>query len=326
MAPRRSAWLVPLCLATLYTVWGSTYLAQRVALAGFAPLRMAALRFLIAGAVLYVPLRLAGAPAPTRAEWRAVVASTLPLTVTGMGVAALALRQVPSGLAALLFGSVPLWASVFDRLWGGRLSRGEAAGLALGFAGVALVSLRGGLGGDPLGAALVLVAAASYSFGSVATRRLAIPAGALGTAAQMLLGGAVLLAVSVAVGEPPSMPAPRALFAMGYLVVFGSIVSYTAYGYVLRHARPSLSTSHAFVNPIVALALGAWLGGERFTRVDLAGLALVLGAVALVARSRPRPAASTPANASSVSSSSSSPQRPLADSSASPWAPVGRSS
>ncbi len=292
MAPPRRAPLVPLCLGVLYTVWGSTYLAQRVAIEGFAPLQMAALRFLAAGALLYTALRWRGAPAPTPAEWRAAAVSALPLVVTGMGAAALALERVPSGLAALLFASVPLWASLFDRLWGGRLRRAEIAGLALGFCGVALVSLRGGLGRDPLGAALLLGAAASYALGCAATRRLALAPGVLGTATQMLAGGAALLALSLAAGERAPAPGPRALLAMAYLVAFGSLLAYSAFGYLLRNARPALATSYAFVNPIVALALGAGFAGERFAPTDFAGLALVLGAVGLVAfGARPRPPA-----------------------------------
>jgi drug/metabolite transporter (DMT)-like permease len=290
MAPPRRGWLIPLCLATLYTVWGSTYLAQRVAIEGFAPLHMAGTRFAVAGALLYAFLRLRGAPAPSAAGWRAAALSALPLMGAGMGLAACALKRVPSGLAALLFASVPLWTSLIDRLWGGRIRRIESAGLALGFAGVALVSVRGGLGKDPLGAVLMLTAAASYSLGCVATRRLDLPKGALGTAAQMLVGGAALLTASFALDEPPPALTPRSLAAMAYLVGFGSLLSYTAFGYLLRNARPALATSYAFVNPIVALALGAWLADERLTPPDLVGLALVLGAVALVAFGARKPA------------------------------------
>ncbi|HEU4407329.1 MAG TPA: drug/metabolite exporter YedA [Polyangiaceae bacterium] len=289
MVPPRRAWLAPFCLATLYTVWGSTYLAQRVAIEGFAPLRMAGLRFVVAGSLLYAVVRRRGAPAPSLAQWRGAAASALPLLVTGMGVAACALKRIPSGLGALLFASVPLWTSVFDRLWGGRLRRAEIAGLALGFAGVALVSSRGNLGQDPLGAALMLAGAASYALGCVATRRLALPEGALGTAAQMLVAGPALLAASFALGEPPQAPTPRSLFAMAYLVAFGTLLAYTAFGYLLRNARPALATSYAFVNPVVALALGAGLAGERLASADLVGLALVLGAVALVAFAARRP-------------------------------------
>ena len=299
-AERRRTLLTLVSLAVLYTVWGSTYLAQRVAVSSFAPLQMAGLRFLVAGGLLYGFLRARGTPAPTSKEWRAVVLSAVPLLVTGMGAAAVGIKRVPSGLAALVFGSVPLWTSLIDRLWGGKLRRSEIAGLAIGFAGVALVSLRGGLAADPIGALILLGAASSYALGCVATRRLGLPAGIMGTAAQMLTGGALLAGISVASGEPLVAPSARALGAMAYLVVLGSLLAYVAFGYLLRTVRPALATSYAFVNPIVALALGAALAGERFTRADLGGLALVLCAVGLVAAGARRGAPSVePAAAAS---------------------------
>lgn len=283
LAERRRAILVFVSLGVLYTVWGSTYLAQRVAVSSFPPLQMMALRFLVAGGLLFGWLRARGTPAPTPAQWRAAALSALPLLVTGMGAAAVGIKRVPSGLAALMFGSVPLWTSLVDRLWGGQLRRAEVLGLFAGFAGVALVSLRGGLSGDPAGALILLGAAASYSLGAVATRRLPLSPGIQGTASQMLAGGAMLMGLSLAAGERFSTPTPRAAFALGYVTVLGSLVAYVAFGYLLRTVRPALATSYAFVNPIVALALGALLAGERVTAVDLLGLLLVLSAVGMVA-------------------------------------------
>jgi drug/metabolite transporter (DMT)-like permease len=273
---------VPLCLFVLYTVWGSTYLAQRVAMETLGPLQMASARFIAAGALLYGALRLAGTAAPTRRQWQAALASALPLMVTGMGTAAVGLQRVPSGLAALVFGAVPLLASCFDLLWGGRMRRSEGLGLAVGLSGVALVSLRGGLSAEPTGALLLLAAATSYAFGSVATRRLGIAPGVMGTASQMLLAGVILGGGALLREGLPALPSPRSAVALGYLTVMGSVVAYAAFGYLLRAVRPSLATSYAFVNPIVALALGHALGGEAFSPVDLAGLALVLSAVALL--------------------------------------------
>lgn len=281
MSPRRP-YLLPLCLGILYVVWGSTYLAQRVAVAGIPPLRMAAVRFLVSGGLLYAGLRVTGTPAPSRAAWRAAAVSALPLMVTGMGTAAVALARVPSGLAALVFGSVPLWTALFDRISGGRLRRLEVAGLAVGFAGVALVASRGALRADPLGAALIVLAAASYALGCVMTRRAPLAPGVMGTASQMIAGGSILAIASVARGEPFSVPDARAVGALAYLVVLGSLVAYTAFGWLLKNTRPALATSYAYVNPVVALALGVALGGERPAPTDYAGLALVLAAVALV--------------------------------------------
>src|SRR5262249_7289115 len=122
---RRRSVLVLVSLGVLYTVWGSTYLAQRVAMAAFPPLQMAGLRFVVAGGLLYAVMRARGAPAPAAVEWRAAAVSAVPLLVTGMGAAAVGIKRVPSGLAALVFGSVPLWTSLIDRIWGGRLRRIE---------------------------------------------------------------------------------------------------------------------------------------------------------------------------------------------------------
>lgn len=274
--------LLPLCLGVLYVVWGSTYLAQRIAVAGIPPLRMAALRFLISGGLLYAGLRAGGAPSPTWSAWRAATLSAVPLMVTGMGTAAVAMARVPSGLAALVFGSVPLWTALFDRLSGGRLRRLEIAGLGLGFAGVALVAARGALRADPAGAALVVFAAASYALGCVATRRAPLAPGLMGTASQMLAGGTILALASLARGEAFSVPDARAAGALVYLVVLGSLLAYSAFGWLLKNARPALATSYAYVNPVVALALGVAFGGERPASTDYAGLGLVLGAVALV--------------------------------------------
>jgi drug/metabolite transporter (DMT)-like permease len=280
---RRRLVTTALCLGVLYTVWGSTYLAQRVALGSFPPLFMAGLRFILAGIPLYAVLRLRGAAAPTWAELRAAALAAMPLMVFGMGGAAVALQRVPSGLAALVFGSVPLWTSLFDWLCGGKIRRVEIGGLTLGLAGVLVVSTRGALRADPVGAAMIVAAAASYAFGCVATRRLKLPGGVLGTAAQMTAGGVMLLLASFARGERVIAPSAGAVAALGYLVVFGSMLAYSAFGYLLRNTRPALATSYAYVNPMMALALGVALAGERVTRADLVGLALVLAAVALVA-------------------------------------------
>ena len=292
---RRRALTTALSLGVLYTVWGSSYLAQRLAIVSFPPLFMAGVRFVAAGVPLYFVLRLGGAAKPTRLELRAAALASLPLIVFGMGGAAIALQRVPSGLAALVFGSVPLWTCLFDWMLGGRPRRLELLGLALGLAGVLVVSMRGALRADPLGAAMIVASAASYAFGCVVTRRSKLPAGVLGTAAQMTAGGVVLLAASFARGEHVVAPSGVSTAAMVYLVVCGSMLGYSALGYLLRNTRPALATSYAYVNPIVALALGAALAGEQVTRADLAGLGLVLGAVAVMAlgsrRESVRPAA-----------------------------------
>ncbi|MEO7327510.1 MAG: drug/metabolite exporter YedA [Minicystis sp.] len=301
----RSSLRIALCLLVLYLVWGSTYLVQRIALGGFPPLRMAGLRLGIAGALLYVGLRARGASAPTAPQWRAASLSSFFFLVIGMGGAAVALQRVPSGVAALVFASMPLWAAFFDRLWGGRLTRTELSGLLLGFVGVLLVALRGALRADPWMAALLLGASASYAFGSVLTRRTALPPGPIGTATQLLTAGAMLLLISAASGEQGRTLSTASVLALAYLIFFGSMLAYSAFGYLLRHARPALATSYSYVNPIIALGLGATLGGESITRTDVLGLMVVLAAVALVGFGarldrQPLPAASSLRSSSSA--------------------------
>lgn len=282
---RRKARTVALCLAVLYTVGGSTYLAQRVAVTGFPPLRMAGIRFLVSGALLYAALRARGAEAPSARQWATAALSAIPLIALGMGGIAVAVQRVPSGLAALVFGTVPLWTALFDRLRGGRLARAEIAGLFVGALGVTLVSSRGALRADPTAAAVLLAAAASHALGCVLTRRLPLPAGIIGTATQLVSGGALLLAASALAREGERAPSPSraSVLALVYVIVLGSMVVYSAFGYLLRNARPALATSHAYVQPLVALGLGATLGRERFGGADLLGLSCVLTAVALVA-------------------------------------------
>lgn len=214
--------------------------------------------------------------------------------VFGMGTAAYALKRVPSGLGALVFGAVPIFTSLFSRVLGRKLSVMECVGLAIGIAGVGCVSLRGGLADNPFGAGLLLVSASFYALGCLLTARLRLAAGAMGTASQMLFAGVVLLAASAALGESWERPSRSSLFAFGYLVVFGSMIAYTALGYLLRTVRPALATSYAFVNPIVALALGRGMANEPLTRADVIGLSLVLFAVALIARGKRAPAEERP--------------------------------
>lgn len=271
-------------LAVLYLVWGSTYLAQRVALESVTPLQLGASRFLVAGSLLYAVARLGGARAPTGRELGAALLAALPLLVLGMGAAAFALRRVPSGLGALVFGAVPLVATLIDGLGVERRapSARELCGLALGGGGVALAAARGGLRADPGGAALLCLAALCYAVGAVATKRLPLPPGLVAPASQMVMAGGVFALASALSGETPTVPTPRALVALAHLVLPGSVVAYAAFAFLVRTERPSLATSYAFVNPLVAIGLGAALGREIVRPADLLALGLVLAAVWLV--------------------------------------------
>jgi drug/metabolite transporter (DMT)-like permease len=165
--PRRGTLVTLLCLATLYGVWGSTYLAIRLALTSFAPLEMASIRFLCAGGLLYLLLRWRGSRAPTARELRSCTTIGFLMMVVGLGGATLAMTRVSSGVAALVFGSVPIWTALFERALGSRLRLQEGAGMCLGFAGLCLVAARGQLRAEPFAAALLATAAASYALGCV---------------------------------------------------------------------------------------------------------------------------------------------------------------
>jgi drug/metabolite transporter (DMT)-like permease len=268
-------------LGILYFVWGSTYLGIRLALPAFPPLLLAGLRFVLAGGALYLALRLRGAPHPPRATWAA--GGLVGLLLVGANALVSAAEQwVSSGVTAVVVASVPLWVGVASALAGERPSRGEWLGIAVGLAGVALLQTGGDLRGSPLGAALLVLSTWCWAAGSIAARRLPMAAGLMASAVEMLVGGGVLLAAGLARGDriAPHPPA-GALLAFAYLVVFGSLVAFTAYGFLLRRVRPALATSYAYVNPAVALGLGM-LFGERPPPQAFAALALVVAGVALV--------------------------------------------
>jgi drug/metabolite transporter (DMT)-like permease len=281
--------LVPLALVSLYLVWGSTYLAIRIAVASYPPFLMAAVRFLCAGLALYAFLRWRGMPAPSRRQWLNSTAAGVMLLGFGNGLVCFAEQSVASGLAAVAVASMPLFAAVFGGLYGSWPRRMEWLGLGIGFAGVILLNLGGSMKGAPLGAIALVVAALSWAFGSVWSKRRDMPPAAMNTAAQMLTGGGVLLLFALAIGERlPAAPPASATFALVYLAVAGSLVGFSAYLYLLHTVRPALATSYAYVNPPVAVLVGALFGGEAVHPFDVAAMAVILAGVALITLARDR--------------------------------------
>jgi drug/metabolite transporter (DMT)-like permease len=279
--------LVPLALVALYFVWGSTYLAIRVALESYPPFLMAGTRFLVAGGALYAFLRWRGMPAPTRTQWiNSAITGTLLLGM-GNGLVCYAEQSVASGLAAVAVAAMPLFAAVFGGLYGQWPRRMEWLGLAVGFAGVVLLNLGGSMTGAPLGAIALLIAAMSWAFGSVWSRRRNMPPAAMNTAAQMLAGGTVLFVGALLFGERyPAMPSMASTLALGYLAVAGSLIGFTAYLYLLNTVRPALATSYAYVNPPVAVLVGAMFAGEAIHAFDVVAMIVILGGVGLIALAR----------------------------------------
>jgi len=274
--------LVWAALLTVYVVWGSTYFGIRIAIDSLPPLGMLGIRFLIAGLLLYGVLRLRGVPAPTQPEWRAsaVVGSLLLTAATGM--VALAERDVSSSVTALVLAVIPLFGALFARWWGERTSRREWWGIGLGLLGILLLNL-GDLRTTPLGAGLLILAALCWSLGSLWGKHLPLPPGLMGSAAEMLVGGLLLTLLSLVTRESWHAPTAASLWALAYLVVFGSLLAYSAYVYLLAHVRPALAMSYAYVNPVVAVVLGVGFGGELLSGLGWAALVVILAGVVLVA-------------------------------------------
>lgn len=281
--------LIPLALVALYVIWGSTYLGIRYALQSYPPFLLAGVRFLGAGVALFGFLRWRGVAVPTPRQWRNAAVTGVLLLGFGNGLVCFAEETVSSGIAAVAVASMPLFAALFSGMYGQWPNRREALGLAVGFVGVVVLNLGSGLAGSRVGALALIVAAMSWAFGSAWSKRQDMPAGPMNTAAQMLCASVALLGVGYASGERlPEHPAVRATLAAIYLAVFGSIVAFSAYLYVLKHARPALATSYAYVNPPVAVLFGVLLAGEHVGPFDLAGMAIILVGVGVITLARQR--------------------------------------
>jgi drug/metabolite transporter (DMT)-like permease len=284
----------------VYLIWGSTYLAIRFAIETIPPFTMAGLRFLVAGGVLFAWARLSGAPAPTRAQWRdgAVVGALLLLG--GNGAVVWAEQWVASGLVSVLVATVPLWMVLLDWLWAGAERPRPAAwfGLAWGLFGVWLLTggIGDGLRDGPwlMGVLVVLAGALCWAFGSILARQAHLPPRPrMATAVQMLAGGMLLTGAAAVAGEwgswDPAATSLKSLAALAYLVVFGAVVAYAAYIWLLRVSTPGRVATYAYVNPVVALLLGWALADEPLTSRTLIAAAVILSAVVLLNLvSRPR--------------------------------------
>jgi drug/metabolite transporter (DMT)-like permease len=297
--PSVAAWV---SLLIVWLVWGSTYLAIKVGVETIPPLLLAAARNLVAGLIMF-PLALrsrrAGARAPgatgpswpSWAEWRGCAIVGVLLLVAN-GAVGIGEKTVPSGLAALLVATVPLWLLGIDAgLNHARLGLAPLAGLALGLAGVALLSGLGRRsdGFSMVGVVIILGAAAMWALGTIMARRVTIPASpALASGMQLLSGGIVLTVLSAVAGEFGSLRLAQvsagSWFALGYLIVMGSIVAFSAYGIAVRALPTATVATYAYVNPVIAVLLGTLILNERLTPVMFGGGALIVGAVVLVVR------------------------------------------
>lgn len=282
---------VALALASVYLVWGSTYLAIRVGLEGYPPFLMGSLRFIAASLAFYAFLRWRGHAPPTRAQWKNAAIMGFFMMLMGNGMVNFAEQTVSSGLAAIAVASMPLWAALFGVMRRQHPSRGEWLGLVIGFIGVVWLNAGSQLRGSPAGMVALLLAPIAWAWGSVWSRGRDLPAPFMSTAAQMLCGGVAMGVLALVLGERfTGVPPLRATLAVGYLAAFGSIIGFSAYIWLLHHVRPALATSYAYVNPPIAVLLGAVLLGERFSVHALGAMAVILGGVILITFSKARAA------------------------------------
>nr|HEX4319069.1 drug/metabolite exporter YedA [Kofleriaceae bacterium] len=282
-------------LAAVYLIWSSTYLAMRVAVAELPPLLMASVRFLAAGTVMFALARRAGAKWPGWRRALRIAGPGIPLFVGGNGLVAIAETSVSSGGAAVVCATMPLWVGVFSAFLGERPSAREWLALALGFAGVLVLIGSPSLDSDPLHVGVLLASPPLWALGSMWARRAPKPSDGAATrgdalltpALQMLLGGVTLIAGGLVTGETfPASASTSAWLCVAYLGVFGSIIGFTAYAWLLRNARPVVATSYAFVNPVLAVLIGAALYGEPLAWTTAVANALIVAAVVLALRKR----------------------------------------
>ncbi len=290
---RPPTWKVLLAFAIIYFVWGSTFLAIRVGVREVPPFLLAGMRFLVAGVVLYAWARARGVPAPTAREWRGATLLAVLIFVMDYGLLFWAERRVPSGIAAVMLATIPVFMTLSEILVvkTQRLTGRLAMALLLGIGGVAvLVNHSASFGDAPidtLGACALLFAAISWSIASALSRKLPSPAvKAMSSAAQMFAGGVLLTITALLLGEfrgfHPGAVSTKAWLALAYLIVAGSIMGFTAYVWLIHHESPTKVGTYAYVNPVVAVLVGYFLGGEAIGVRTIAGTLLVLVSVVVI--------------------------------------------
>jgi drug/metabolite transporter (DMT)-like permease len=284
-----------LAMIALYVVWGSTYLAIRFAVETIPPFMMAGFRFLISGLILFVWRRAAGDPLPTKGQWISTGIVGLALLLGGNGLVSWAEQRVPSGVAALMVSTIPLWLVLFEALRPGGLKPGWRGiiGLLIGFGGVFLLIGPAEFSGksatqfDVFGTIALLFAALLWSLGSIYSRHAEMPKSSLmSTAAQMLVGAAGLFIVSGASGEFGNLHLAsvsiQSWSGLAYLIAFGSLIGFVSYGWLLQNAPISLVSTYAYINPVIAVFLGSLLASEVLTPRILLSAAVIIGSVVFI--------------------------------------------
>jgi len=299
-APRASVqapeWQIWLALGIVYVVWGSTYLAIRVMVETMPPLLSGGVRHVVAGAIIFAILLLRRGPAAFRLRRSELIGGALVgllLLLGGNGLVVLGEQEVPSGLTALIVAVVPLCVVVLRGIFREKIATGTILGVVAGFVGVAILIVPEGITGrvDVLSMLMIVGASISWSIGSFMSRRLDMPHDPLAsTGVQMLVGGVALLATGALTGETvqPERFSTESLLSLGYLIVFGSVLAYTAYTWVLIHASVSRVSTYAYVNPMVAVLLGWLLLHETIDLTMIIGAAVIIVSVWIVIRTEAR--------------------------------------
>jgi drug/metabolite transporter (DMT)-like permease len=300
----RPAWKTLLAFAIIYFVWGSTFLAIRVGVHEVPPFLFAAMRFLVAGVVLYGWTIARGERSPNRRQWLSVLLLALLIFVLDYGLLFWAEQRVPSGIAAVMMAMIPVFMALSEIIFlrTQRLTLRLSLALLIGICGVVVLMIRSlNLGGAPIdstGAAALIIGSLSWAIASVLSRKLPLPPSkVMSSGAQMLAGGVLLTLISVALGEfhnfRPSTVSHAAWFSLVYLIIAGSIIGFTAYVWLIHHESPTKVGTYAYVNPVVAVVLGYFLGGETLGLRTILGTLFVLISVVVITTTRAkRPAAS----------------------------------
>ncbi len=266
----------------LYFVWGSTYLANKIALESMPPFQMLAIRLLLAGIILFSILKIKGVKNPTSKELRNTVIVGILLLNGGLGIVSFSQQWVPSGLAAVVVATMPLWLSLFLRFFGEKTSLVEVAAMLAGMFGVFLLSGETSLKLNPL-APIVFLGPISWALGSALSRKLLQPSGLMASAIQMLSAGSIFFVIALLKQQIFIVPTTRSLVALLYLIVFGALIAFSAYVFLLgQNIRPALITSYAYVNPAIAVLLGIFFAGESFSRPGYLGMLIILLSVIVV--------------------------------------------
>jgi drug/metabolite transporter (DMT)-like permease len=289
----RPAWKTLLAFAIIYLVWGTTYLAIRVGVLEVPPVLLAAMRFLIAGVILYGWMIVKGERSPTARQWMSASAISILIFVLDYGLVFWAEQRVPSGVTAVIMATIPVFMALSEIIFlrTQKLTVRLALALLIGIGGVAVLMSRSlNLGGVPIdrkGALALIVASLSWSLGSALTRRVELPASkGMSSGAQMLAGGVLLAVTAGMLGEfrdfHPSIVSRAAWLALLYLIVFGSIIAFTAYVWLIHHESPTKVGTYAYVNPVVAVVVGYFLGGETIGVRTILGTLFVLTSVVVI--------------------------------------------